>query len=67
MKIKMLRECIAPQMRTHYCCEICGYIPTQMEPTTLFPGEEYNPEQWDEKIDLRGLTFKIDYDIIEYP
>lgn len=65
MKIKFLRECIAPQMRHRYCCEICGHVPTGMEPTNFSKDEEADPEV--EQIDLAGLTYRVDYDIIEYP
>lgn len=67
MKIKFLRDCQAPQQRTRYCCEICGHIPTGMEMTDFFKDEEADTELWDSRIDLSGLQYRVDYDIIEYP
>jgi len=67
MKIRILRDCHAPVPRFRYCCEICGHIPDGTEPTELFPGEEFDLDVEAEKIDLSGLTYRVDYDIIEYP
>lgn len=67
VKIKILKECEAPKMRTRYCCDICVIVPTRMQLTWLYEGEEFDPELWSEKIDLRGLKYRVDYDIIEYP
>jgi hypothetical protein len=67
MKIKILRDCIAPQQRTRYCCEVCGNVPTAMEPTQLWKDEEFDPDLWSERTDLKPLVFGEDYTIIEYP
>ena len=37
------------------------------EKTFFYAGQEEDPEVYDAKIDLRGLTYRVDYDIIEYP
>ena len=65
MKIRFLKDCTAPQMRYTWCCEICGHVPTGMEPNYFMAGEEVDPVG--EEIDLSPLTYRIDYDIIEYP
>lgn len=68
MKIQFLKECIAPQMHWRFCCEICGHIPCGMEPTTFFKDEVVDdPDIGDTKVDLSGLTFRIDYDIVSFP
>jgi len=67
MKIRFLRDCKAPQAKTRYCCEICGHVPNGKEMTDFLKGEEAEPELWDQRIDLSGLTYRVDYDIIEYP
>jgi hypothetical protein len=67
MVIRFLRDCDAPQTKTHYCCDICGWIPGDKEWTPFFKDDEVNPEIMNEEIDLSGLTYKEDYEILEYP
>ena len=67
MKIKFLRDCTAPQMQTRFCCDMCGHVPTGMEPASFFKDDEDDPELWNSRIDLTSLKFGEDYTIIEYP
>jgi len=67
MIIRFLRNCKAPQQWTQVHCECCG--PEQMgyENELFLEGQEEDPEVYDHKIDLSGLTYKVDYEIIAYP
>ena len=65
--IKILRECQAPCFRRldyGYGCE-CGV----MEPRTLEVGEEFEEYQLSPSrgLDISGLKYREDYDIIAYP
>lgn len=48
-------------------CSCCGPQPAGSERINFYKGEEYDPEEYGHEIDLSGLTFREDYDIIEYP
>lgn len=67
MKIRFLRKCVAPQNRMEIRCSCCGPQPAGSERINFYKGEEYDPEEYGHEIDLSGLTFREDYDIIEYP
>jgi hypothetical protein len=67
MKIKFLRVCEAPQQYTPISDDPAYCPGTEWEPAWFEPGEEADPEEWDRKIDLSGLKFRVDYDIVEYP
>lgn len=67
MKIKFLKYCQAPQEKTEIRCSCCGPVPVGEEMTNFYAGDEEDPEEFWHKIDLRNLTYRVDYDIIEYP
>jgi len=67
MKIKFLRNCNAPQQWTKALCECCGPVQMGYESTYFYEGQEEDPNVFDYVIDLSGLTYRVDYDIIEYP
>lgn len=66
VKIKFLKVCEAPQQHTRYCGDGCCSWPA-WDRTWFNPDEEADPEEPGHKIDLSGLKFRVDYDIIEYP
>jgi hypothetical protein len=37
------------------------------KPTWFHEGDEADPEELWNEIDLTGLTYRVDYDIVEYP
>ncbi len=67
MKIKFLKHCEAPQAYEKEFCPCCG--PERMAPVKTFfhEGQEEDPNVYNYEIDLSGLTYRVDYDIIEYP
>lgn len=67
VKIKFLKNCTAPQKFTTVRCECCGPMPQPAEPTFFYAGQEEDPEVFWHEIDLSGLTYKVDFEIIEYP
>jgi len=67
MKIKFLKDCEAPQMRSRYCCEHCGYVPGEFRLRWFYQDEELDPDIELAKIHLSELTYRVDYDIVEYP
>ena len=67
MKILFLRNCTAPQKFTETRCECCGPQPMGCEDTFFYAGQEEDPEVFWHEIDLSGLTYKVDYEITEYP
>jgi hypothetical protein len=65
VKIKFLKNCFAPQ-------EVCrpdkwGWYVDQWEEAFFTAGEEADPLKEHECINLTGLTYKVDYEIVEYP
>jgi hypothetical protein len=66
VKIKFLRDCEAPQ-EWQEPCETCGSHLMPSETTHFFEGQEINPYELWEQIDLRKLKYKVDYEITEYP
>jgi len=67
MIIKFLRNCTAPQVFERTFCECCGPERQLPEPTFFGEGQEEDPEVYNHEIDLSGLTYRVDYDIIQYP
>jgi hypothetical protein len=67
MIIKFLKNCEAPQKYTKTFCECCGPQPMPPEKTFFYEGQEEDPDVWDHEIDLTGLTYRVNYDIIQYP
>lgn len=67
MKIRFLRDCEAPQKFTRVICECCGPEPQFAEKTFFYNGQEEDPNVYNWEIDLTGLKYRVDYDIIEYP
>ena len=67
MKIKILRECQAPCFQRIHPDEGCDC--GVMEPRTLEVGEEFEEYQLSSSfgLDISGLKYREDYDIIEYP
>ncbi len=66
MKIKFLRYCIAPQESMRTFCECCGPERQGKQPQPFFKDDEANPEENGSEIDLTGLKYREDYDIIEF-
>lgn len=48
-------------------CSCCGPERQPAEMTFFNKGEEADPEAYNGEIDLSGLKYREDYDIIEYP
>ena len=67
MKIKFLKDCEAPQEAYVTHCECCGPERIKDQPTFFQKGEEIDPTNFREEVDLSGLKYKEDYEIIEYP
>ena len=66
MKIRFLKDCKAPQQYTHHCSDGCCSWEV-WEGAYFVPGEEADPEEYRHKIDLSGLKYKEDFEILEYP
>ena len=67
MKIKFLKVTEAPQQYTPISDD-AAYCPgVEWETPWFDAGDEADPEEWDRKIDLTGLKYRVDYDIVEYP
>jgi hypothetical protein len=66
MKIKFLKPTTAPKQFTKYCGDGCCSWP-EWEDEFFTEGQEEDPEEYGRNIDLSGLTYRVDYDIIEYP
>lgn len=67
MKIVFLKDCQAPQVFMIERCSCCGPERQPAEMTFFNKGEEADPEAYNGEIDLSGLKYREDYDIIEYP
>ena len=66
MLIKFLKNVTAPQNYYHVYCECCG--PERRVADEFFPaGTEVDPEEVGGEIDLKGLVYKEDYEITQYP
>lgn len=66
MKIRFLKNCEAPQQFTKTCGDGCCSWP-EWESSWFVKGEEIDPEDPFGKVDLSSLTYKEDYEILEYP
>ncbi len=64
MKLKILRECEMPEERLLHPGEGCDC--SVKFPRWFYEGEIIEDYQIP-KVDLSGLTYRVDYDIIEYP
>lgn len=67
MKIRFLKNCEAPQVYEKTFCSCCGPERQLAEKTFFYAGQEEDPTKYNAEIDLSGLTYREDYDIIEYP
>jgi hypothetical protein len=67
MKIKFLKDCEAPQQWTQVLCQCCGPELMGYDLASFQKDEEVDPEEWHKEIDLSGLQYRVDYDIVEYP
>lgn len=67
MKIRFLKDAVAPQVFTQTRCECCGPERQPAEPTSFTKDEELDPNEYNAEVDLSGLQYRVDYDIIEYP
>ena len=67
MQVKFLKTVEAPQVFTRTRCECCGPERQPAEPTTFVEGQVEDPNEHNAEINLSGLTYRVDYDIIEYP
>ena len=67
MTLKFIKQCVAPQQvwRTH--CDCCGPEMDGWQDTTFFIGEEHDPEENYNVIDISKLKYNIDYVILTYP
>lgn len=65
--IKFLKNCEAPQNYTQTRCECCGPEPMGPRMEFFYAGQEEDPNVLWNEIDLSGLTYRVDYDIIAYP
>jgi len=64
MKIRFLRDCEAPAEQRIHEDDICDC--SAMLPRWFYEGEELEDYQLP-KVDLSGLKYRVDYDIVEYP
>lgn len=67
MIIKFLKNAEAPQVFTRTFCECCGPERQPAEKTFFYAGQELDPNEINAEVDLTGLTYRVDYDIIAYP
>ncbi len=72
MKIRFLRDCQALREQTRCekngACDCCDEeLPTTPRVERFMAGDEEDPERFWHKIHLTDLTYKIDYEIVEYP
>ena len=64
VKIKFLKECEAPADTPIHPGNGCDC--SMMMPKWFYEGEEL--DDWEiRKVDLTGLKYRVDYDIVEYP
>lgn len=64
MKIQILKECEMPAEKLLHPGEGCSC--SVMDAQWFYPGEILEDYQI-HKVDLSKLTYRVDYDIIEYP
>ena len=67
MKIRFLKMCEASQQYTPVSTDPCYCPGVEWEPAWFNVGDEADPEEWNRRIDLTGLKYRVDYDIVEYP
>ena len=67
MTIRFLKNTEAPQVFTREYCPCCGPERQPAEPTFFPEGTELDPNEYNAEVDLSGLTYRVDYDIIAYP
>ena len=74
MTIKILKTCTAPVSNTWECGDVCRCFHIEWKSFELRPDEEWEAvsepsDNWGNSnvVDIRGLKFKEDYDIIEFP
>ena len=67
MIIKFLKTVTAPQVFVKEYCSCCGPERQPAEPMLFSEGEEVDPHVYNAEIDLTGLTYRVDYDIVQYP
>jgi hypothetical protein len=71
MKIRFLKNCTTPQEWSREVggpCDCCKhYENAGYEQEFFFAGQEEDPNVENQKIDLTGLKYRVDYDIVEYP
>ena len=67
MKIRFLKDCEAPKEHYKTFCECCGPEKVADEPAFFQKGEEIDPNGFREEVNLSGLKYKEDFEILEYP
>ena len=67
MKIKFLKNVVAPQEVWETRCDCCGPERIGFADVHFLVGEEVDPDSPRETINLSNLTFKEDFEIIEFP
>lgn len=67
MKIKFLKEVNIRQQKWITHCDCCGPEMDGWVDTNFMIGEEIDPEEFHNQVDISGLKYKIDYEITEYP
>ena len=63
----ILKMVMASQVFVRTRCECCGPERQPAEPMLFSEGEEHDPNDYNAEIDLSGLTYRVDYDIVQYP
>ena len=66
IKVRFLKGAMAPQAVYHTHCECCGPHFDGWQETYFFEGQEINPDERYEQVDLRALKLGKDYEIIEF-
>ena len=65
MKIRFLKNCFAPQQ--YECPDDFGWYDYKWEDNFFMESEEADPNAPGREINLSNLTYKVDYEILEYP
>jgi len=65
VKIKFLKNVFAPQQFNRP--NPTGWYEDMWEEAFFMAGETADPTEEHRNIDLKGLTYKVDYEIVEYP
>ena len=66
IKILFLKDVHAPQAVYRSRCECCGAFFEGWQDTYFFKGQELDPDEQYDQVDLNKLVYGIDYAITEF-